>query len=794
MFFRKKVEVMSLRQFLNLNKPVYKILQIIPDKSIRNYQSEEIAQSICTLYKIPLMRFKREGFKITYNLPEKVSFFIHITVSECKFYIICPQEYANLFKEKCNSVWSKATIIEINDFQFNWDDSKKYQVYYEKQDALSLKIDKRCNEPLNNILNVLDIMEGSDQIGIIYNFIPTSQKGWREIQKEMLDKFKSGKPMEKEFLNMFTLLRYFGLALQWIIDNALGIINDFLFNKDFGSTNKTFLEEVAISNLATEQIKKISKSTREKGDEKILNTQILVMSKSNDNKRKINNAVCVAESFKILNENNNLIYKEIKDRKNKNVFHVSDFKIAGIKKNKMSTKECQNLIEIPAYSLIKKHKNIKHIQTIQTQVPKELTTGVKCLGICTYKEQQFKCYFRDDYNIGNLPLVILAPQNAGKTTFIANQIKDSATMAECNIVVDFIKNCELSKDVMKVINQDKVIVINCATEDIDELEGFGYNEIKNINESEFKKMETANLQSKQILALIDSMNIEDKPLTGQMRRYLSASANICCLLGHINVGDAIECLQNYEIRMQYIEELKSKFNIENNKLISKKISTLLELNEIDKSGAIIGTKNNSIKGILDRVSLLEEDLRMELAFNKDCENNTNLLDCMEQGKNIFILMPEHLFNDKISKNIMVTYWVSKIILAIKLRGSLHDKPLRCNVYIDELYQVPIAEALIKETLAQTRKFGGHWVFSCHYLNQLPTIKTELKNSGASYMLLKGTDIKNYEELKEDLEPYTYEDLKEMKQYQSMNLIQWEGGYAKFITQLPKPIVNRKVDE
>lgn len=56
------------------------------------------------------------------------------------------------------------------------------------------------------------------------------------------------------------------------------------------------------------------------------------------------------------------------------------------------------------------------------------------------------------------------------------------------------------------------------------------------------------------------------------------------------------------------------------------------------------------------------------------------------------------------------------------------------------------------------------------------------------MLISGVDKDNFKELKEELSPYELEDLLNLKRYNSLNLIKYEDGYSKFITQLPKPIV------
>jgi len=72
------------------------------------------------------------------------------------------------------------------------------------------------------------------------------------------------------------------------------------------------------------------------------------------------------------------------------------------------------------------------------------------------------------------------------------------------------------------------------------------------------------------------------------------------------------------------------------------------------------------------------------------------------------------------------------------------------------------------------------------LKQIDVIDQTLRSAGASYMLMKGSGKANFNELKDELYPYTLEDLEGLKQWYSLNLINTEEGRKKFITRLPKP--------
>ena len=77
--------------------------------------------------------------------------------------------------------------------------------------------------------------------------------------------------------------------------------------------------------------------------------------------------------------------------------------------------------------------------------------------------------------------------------------------------------------------------------------------------------------------------------------------------------------------------------------------------------------------------MLREDYKLKYMYNKNLQENINLIDAMEQGKVVLIKMRESDFPTKMQKNLLVTYFITKIWLASQLRGMLNDKPLRCNI-------------------------------------------------------------------------------------------------------------------
>lgn len=273
-----------------------------------------------------------------------------------------------------------------------------------------------------------------------------------------------------------------------------------------------------------------------------------------------------------------------------------------------------------------------------------------------------------------------------------------------------------------------------------------------------------------------------------MRRFLNAAANVSLCLGYTSVKSIVDCLEDYKIREEYIDSLDP----ETREYLSSEISTLEELDEWSKAtkdnpSEKIGTKDSKIEHILDRISMLREDFKLKFMYNKSCENNIDLVECMEQGKVVLIQMKESDFPTKMIKNILITYWISKIWLASQIRGSMHGKPRRVNIIVDEVFQAPTCMNTLEYIIPQSRKFGCKFIFSTQYINQLEDIFETLEASGSSYMLLKGATENDFNHFKSKLDDFEFEDLRDMEKYSSLNLIYYSKGYSSFITKLPKPI-------
>ncbi|USK48844.1 hypothetical protein LIT38_20250 [Bacillus sp. CMF12] len=702
----------------------------------------------------------------------KVSFLIYIEKKKIEFYFVIPKHHYSFIKEKISDVWSNITVKEVEELPAFSKDALRFQMSYEKEDALSLSTDRRNSDLLHSKLNIVDVMEEGDKACVFYNFIPTSQFSWRSTYEATIKKVKRNLPTDR---NKFGV----SYALKMAIGLISSIVDD--IGEALGGKNKLKKSESGINLLeqTLERLnggKKINDSTRRKATSTILSTQISVISESEDKLRQRNNARSLTQSFETITDDNKLIPKPLKP------FNYTDFNIKA-EINKVGDEEAQNFLSLAGRDILEKYNFIEKIETQETEVPEDLRKGIMRIGTSTYRGHKQDAFLSTDKEFKYLSLILIGPNRAGKSTLIGNLAYDSVKVGECTIIFDYIGNCELSEEVAALFSKDKVLNVECK--DFEKLQGLGYNEVE-VSDDPFIQYDNAKKQTTQLMTLVNSINTADTHLSPKMERYLTSAALVVFITGG-SIRDVFQVLQNHNARHQFLMKVPNS-QYEN---LDEYMMSLYELDDYDKDGNIQGTKLNLIVGIIDRLNKLKSNTYMELMLKKSTVNNFNLVEEMQKSQLICFKMPEHMFTTDNEKDVYTTYWITKIWMALQMRKmkfkNVRDQMTKVNLVIDELYQVENTEKFLTTKLSRLPKFNIKPILSCHYLNQIKTVRPELRSASASYMLIAGCDKENFKELHDELKPFELEDLMQLKRFHSLNLIKTKDGYGRFITKLPSPI-------
>jgi hypothetical protein len=763
-----KQKSISMSKYFELVNPSYVFFKLTPHNSCRNNSSDKLAPLVNKLYIDFTKRIYIEEKKLFFKTDTKVSYYIYLEKHKAEFYFIVPVAYKRLFKEKISDTWRNIEIKEVNELPQFSKDSTKYGLRYKKEDALSLAVDKRNNDLLSSTLNIMEILESdqNDKIGIIYNFIPSSPSilnSFREYHREVMEKYKKHIPLDKDKKNIWYIIK---VAFNFLVNT----VDSFL------ETTQKDLKQTIQNNITIVQNRELSKATDKKENCTLCRSQIVVISESDNKNNQEINARAIAESFAVIDEDNSLIYEEIKKD-----FNILDATLP-VKILDTSIQECQNFLQMPGRELLKQFQDIEHLKVLENPVPQELQEGFFRLGDVKVKETNTQAYKSNDSQLSRLGMAYLGSMGSGKTTFMTNNSKDIIDAGYGLVNIDIINNCELSESIKAITPKERLVEIDCSNPN--QLQAFAFNEIKiNDTMNDYEKISNATLHTQQIAVLLDAINDDTSSLSPKMLKYLYAAGTVVFVSKYnASLKDIINCLTIPDKRHKFIDKLSDNLK----ELLEDEINALSELDKEEKSGKI-SNNDSKVEGIIDRSIHLKTSSHTKLSFMKDSTNNYDFTELLAQNKVILIKIPESKFPSKMIRNIISTFYLAKIWLSKQILAT--TKQPKTFILFDEFYKCHNCQLLYQDIFVEARKFDLVSIVALHYLNQLTQqCKEALKASGTSYLLLQGADVKAYQDLKSNLIQFGYEeeDLLNLERYHALALIKTTKNYTAFITKLPSP--------
>lgn len=540
----------------------------------------------------------------------------------------------------------------------------------------------------------------------------------------------------------------------------------------YGNVNKVDMckDEVAVF----KRDRGLSKETKDKVGECGFETAIrgICYAKTDERRRFLLSQF--GNCFSCLDGDNTLLMKYIKMNKyNKDRIKNRELFIKPIQSMKMilCARELEPLMQLPV-SQVQRELNMSRLDYNETRLNKELSDGYIPIGRAYGSKNT--AYWSRIKDILTLSKCVVGIKGSGKSVYTEKYVYNAHKGGDCVIYFDYIENNLNSYNVMKRLNKDDYIVL-----DLSKGFTFAYPELDITNiphDDEYVRevKRIASEYSKLIRTFIDTINIGDaQPLTSNMQNILDATSSMCFVSGNNEIYSIYKCLTDYKFRHEVIDKVK-EMNIYNSD--DFRYATLLSLDEkVEKKGKIVGYETNSkADRVLDRFSALLRDSRTEEMLVGINRNNINFVDMFEQNKVIFVLMPEDYFSDYELKDIVMTYFLSRIRLsALKRAAIIKDREERKVVHciLDEIHQLDNALSLMTKFLSEDRKFRISFYFTCQYLKQFRGLWDSIKGSGCHFMLLSGTEKENFNMLKEEIgSEFEIDELITMPKYHSLNIV------------------------
>ncbi|MFL0167623.1 hypothetical protein [Candidatus Clostridium helianthi] len=655
----------------------------------------------------------------------------------------------------------------------------------------SLKTTNRSLEPLKYILDLKRNLK-EDEMFIYQVIIEPLNTDWWTTYTKAYKSFKDGKMPKKFQLKLKDIFNIFGNITLDLALELLYCFEEIIFGTDGVEKIDTTDDDVSVM----KREKGLSNSTIRKGTEKGFETAIrgIVYSKSEARREFLLEQF--SNCFGCMDLDNNLVMRKIKNTKdnmkriaNRELFWnpINDSKFI------LSVSELEHFLQLPQVTL-QKELGIERLDFAEIKLAKELLEGYIPIGHI-YGGKGI-AYWSKIKDLLCLSKAIVAVKGAGKSKYFENYVYNAYKGGDCVVYFDYIENNQNALEVAKHIPKNDVITLDLSkgfTFDYPELD---INTIPKDDEYNRNIKRFASDYCMLMEKFINTINTGDaQPLTANMRNILIAACSLTFLAGFTDMYSIYKVLTNYRFRYTVVKKVK-EMKIYHDDDFRFEVMKSLDVMADSKKGSkttntVIGT-NDKADRVLDRFNALLRDSRTEEMLLGIDRNNVNFVNIFEQNKVVLVLMPEDYFTDYELKDIVMTYFLSRMKLAGQKRAALikdREKRKVVHIMLDEIHQLDNSTSLMIKNIAEDRKFRTTYVFTCQFLKQFGRLWDAVKGTGCNFMLLAGCEKENFTLLKEEI-GFNFElnDLIKMPAFHSLNIVRGrEKTITTFMSKLPEEL-------
>ncbi|MEG0086546.1 MAG: hypothetical protein RR817_08740 [Niameybacter sp.] len=678
--------------------------------------------------------------------------------------LICfgiPQDKSLYLKQRIQGVLPGSTLTFEEDYAHYFDNAYVVEYNYTKDSMLSLKI--KDNNFLQSMLNLKNEIQKGEKILFQVKMTPISNL-WKSFQDEKWDKIRAGKdvatktnPLEKTFE-----------VLNNAVNDVLSIVDEVMEYKPTGKEVRSEAKELGVN------ISNYSSASKGKKSNDGFNVEIKAYIVTSSKMAARTHATTIETAMRELEEDNRLAMGSVKRGYVKRGIGPKD--LIPIGKMLMSSKELASVVNIPNQRLQREFK-FDSVNTRQVSAPPECLDskgGIRS-GILEIHGEEKYTYFPKDKNFLAMPKFFFAGMGSGKTTALLNYSNDVLNTGQSLIDINFVNECEIAYALREM--HPGHIVINLADE----------NNLPSLMLPEIRILETDSISEKkkkagncanEIEYFINSITSSGTGnISTRMGQYLICAAKIVFIYNGMKIRTAFDILDDKGVRDLWIKKAIESGVYKEDDYEIRKLQSLDE----DKSGKLV-------EGVIDRYS----ELMRHETFQRMLDSNDpqfDFIDIMDNNKSISICMPEREFTNKAIKDVIVTYLLCRLRLAMIGRD---DKDKVVHVLIDEAHHLNKALKVISNSIAEPRKYGVAFCFCSHYFNQLgEELKEAVLNVGGHFVLLKGIGESVFNDLKSKIgDSWSYDDIKEMEDFNSFNMMWIRSQHYMFVTKMLPPLKDK----
>ncbi|MEW5952601.1 MAG: hypothetical protein AB1815_02420 [Bacillota bacterium] len=717
-------------------------MQLIPDRSLRNYQVDSLAKAMTEFYTRPLARV-RPGFPVTIQGHDRFVFRVTLQAEAVNFLLYVPARLADYFRQKTQATWDKATVTPVEtELNLTPDRCKCCELTYRRHDIFALATDRDTNSHLPGVLAATRDMRPGDMVVVDILFLATDRVNWEYDAGRAYERFQAGRmPRRVQVSPVAAMSAGFGL-----VNLAMAEVQRTIVEGMGGDSRRGFTpmdperEALAVRGLSTATTAKIHSP--------VLRTHIRIISQASDPERAALTMRAVAGAYKDITSDNELVQRSRSaPGAVKEVLECRAPMTGGIM---VSTAEAGKLMSLPTGGLQEEFPQVESVGHREVALPAELFAAGIPIGSVTKGGVTRVAHIPiHDHNILCLPHVSLGAMGTGKTTqdavvalgflrhgfsAVAIDVADGKLIDTIRdgLPADFPANHIIDLDFG---NLEYPIPLNWS----EITRGLLSGQARSID-----ARKAANRLSAQLVSFVERLGHDSTP---RMESYLTAAGK--AVLGRPENGllEVILALTSSEYREQILAA-----GIANHQAAD----TLRCLHDAGD-----GMQQQIVGPILNRLNLLLGNETMAnclLQRGNPAIDFRRWLDGGDRGPYfIGLRVPKDELLDTATDR-LVTFLIAKVWLSVLSRYNQPEEARRPAVMVmDEPHQFMSSKELWGDMVREARKWRLKLYWSAHNFRDFRSLGKTMKDAGCQYSVFR-TSKETYQDLAEELLPFTLEDL------------------------------------
>jgi hypothetical protein len=716
-------------------------LKITPDSRLDNKNVEHLAQSLC-IYLSPLERWNGKGF----NRSPYMSFESVLEKENTHFVLTVPKELESIAKKSLETTWPKSAIERTSDPLVD-SPVLTSQLSFNHHYMFALKVNKNSLGAVPSLLETVNALQTGEKI-YIQTLATPAEKDWFIGATNAYERFKKGEMPQKWQFNKKMIAN---TVVKIVAHTALEVANittELITGKEMEKVDLNGGERAVILKDGN-----LSKATIHKTKADAYETEIHIgVVASKERATALMRMVTMAyreldgENYLVENKTNqSKSWRKMKERKIGNLINKDYYSIA----------EISRLHLLPTGDLQEKYK-IPHIDNLEIEVDKILTSGGLYLGDVEVKKKSMKVYqATDNDDILCLPRVVIGGMGSGKTKgYAANFMVESVRNRFGCLAIDPAKG-EIYQEVSSALKPDEIVKIQLGEIPFSL-------DWREVNRSKKAKNRLANT----ILGFFQTSNEE---AGAQTARYIRAAV-MAMQTGKLS--EIVRIFEEEEYRNQLMEEMSDSLH----KITLEKFGK-----ESEKRQAQI------LSPIYNRLDIILGDEYLSECM--ECDTGIDLVELMEQKKAVIINVPKGDLGPEVV-DLIVNLLTSKLDLAMTLRSEEKQHPF--FVLFDEPHQFLKSAKTWKAAAVESRKWRLGYVWLFHSWEQIPKDLAEIIKAAGPHYTIYNSSKKTFKDLAEEISPYTVEDGLKLKRHHAINVLRAGNEIQKpFICKMaPPPSIRR----